>query len=144
MANPLVESRPVWTEFVSAFVLSPGEVTTDEFAHGRHRVGEIISRRAEPLRAEQFVHRGREHRRHEAAARVDPFRITAFDDAVADETRSRRAERDELMRIHGQVRRGGGRLTSIIASRHCMSRVEILGRRGHLVTGMWVRGTRRG
>ena len=45
---------------------------------------------------------------------------------------------------HGQVRRGGGLLTSIIASRHCMSRVGILGRRGHLVTGMWVRGTRRG
>src|SRR5215510_7297571 len=91
LAHPFKKRRPVGGHIVAAVVLAPGQFTADELPDGRHGVGEVVAGRAQAFLAEQLVHRRSEHACHEAPARVDPFRVTFFYDAVADEAGSRRA-----------------------------------------------------
>ena len=84
-AGPFEEGGEVGDVGVAAVVLPPGQLAADQGIDRRHLVGQVISRRAEVLLAQQPIGRTGQHGRHEAAARIDPVRIPR-EDAVADET----------------------------------------------------------
>ena len=82
----------------------------------------VVVRGAEVLRAEQTKHAARGDGRHVAALMIEPSRVSLFGNAVADKNGSRRAQRDELVRVHRNVARipaaegcGGGAVLQEIA-----------------------------
>ena len=72
----------------------------------RHLLLHVVVRHAERLRAEQAEHRLRGDRGHVAALLIEPLGIAAFGNAVADERQPRRAEREQLVRVDGNVAGG--------------------------------------
>ena len=71
--------------------------------HGRHLGGAIVIFLADVARAEQTEDRAGRDGGHVAALLVEPVGVALFRDAVADEGRPRRAERDELVRIDRKI-----------------------------------------
>ncbi len=69
----------------------------------RHLLGLVVVATSEVLRAEQPEHAARRHRGHVAPLLVEPLRVALLRHAVADEGRARRAQRDQLVRVHRQV-----------------------------------------
>src|SRR6266568_8280384 len=100
--RPFEERRPVGPGSVAAAVLSPSEFTIGQSGFHRRKF-----RRAQIFFAEQPEHWPGSNGSHETAALVNPFsfRSRPFRRAVTDERRSRRAQGDQLMRVHRQVSR---------------------------------------
>src|SRR5206468_2073525 len=86
LAGPLDEVFHVRAIFVSAVVLAPSEFAVEEAGvHGRHFRRAIIFFLADVARAEETEHGTGGDGRHIAALLVEPIRVTARRDAVADE-----------------------------------------------------------
>ena len=66
-------------------------------------VGAVVVVHAEVLRAEQPEDRSGGDGGHVAALLVEPLGVALLRDAVADERRARRAQRDQLVRVHRHV-----------------------------------------
>ena len=87
-----------------AVVLAPRQLAFEQARVGRgHLRHAIILGHTDIPRAEQAENRTRRHRSHVAALLVEPVRVALLRDAVADERRPRRAERDQLVRVDRDV-----------------------------------------
>ena len=107
LVGPGDEVLPIRTIGVAAVVLTPGELTIEQAdVHGRHLLGLVVVRHTKTLRAEQAEDRLRRDGCHIAALVIEPLRIAALRDAVADERQPRRAQRDQFMGIDGDVAGG--------------------------------------
>ena len=102
--GPLEIVLPVRRVRVTAVVLPPRELAVEQpDVHRRHLRRPPVVRHAEILRAEQAEHRLRRDGRHEAALMIEPLRVALLRNAVAHERQPRRAERDQLVRIDGEL-----------------------------------------
>ena len=89
---------------MAAVVLPPCELSVEKAdIDRRHLLLHVVVGRAKVLRAEQPECRARRDRGHEAALLIEPFRVALLGHAVADERRTRRAQRQQLMRIDRQI-----------------------------------------
>ena len=105
--RPLDEVLHVRAVLVSTVMLSPRQLTIKKTdVDSRHLRHAIVVRVAKVLDAEQAEDGPGCDRCHIAALVIEPVRVTLLRDAVADEHPSRCDERNELMRIDGDVIRG--------------------------------------
>ena len=89
---------------MAAVVLPPCELSVEKAdVDRRHLLFHVVVGRAKVLRAEEAECRSGRDRGHEAALLIEPFRVALLGHAVADERRTRRAQRDQLMRIDRQI-----------------------------------------
>ena len=104
--RPGNEEAHVRAVFVPAVVLAPGQLAVEEArVVRRHLRHAIVLGHAQVAGAEQPEHRAGRHRGHEAALLIQPVRVALLRHAVADEGGTRRAQRDELVRVDRDVAR---------------------------------------
>ena len=131
--GPRDEVLPVGAVGVPAVVLPPGELPVEQpDVHGRHLRRVVVLGHAQIPGAQQPEHRPGGHGCHEAPLVIEPVRVALLGHAVADERGPRRAERDQLVGVHGQV--GGlhaaeGRLGRAVLQKVSRHPVILAGRR---------------
>src|SRR3954471_23016852 len=97
LVGPGDEVLPVGAVGVAAVVLTPGELAVQQAAvDRRHLLLRVVVGDAQGLGAEKTEDRLRRDSGHVAALLIEPFRIAAFGDTVADERQPRGAEREQF------------------------------------------------
>src|SRR5215203_4574652 len=106
IVRPREEVLPVRRVGVAAVVLPPRQLAVEQpDVHRGHALLHVVVGDAEGLRTEQAERRLRRDGGHVAPLLVEPLRIALLGNAVADEGETRCAERDELVRVDGNVAR---------------------------------------
>src|ERR1019366_6371300 len=102
--GPRDEVFPVGAVGVSAVMPAPGELAVEQ-AHidGRHFLGAIVVRGHQVFGAQEPEYRPGGDGGHVAALVVEPLGVALLRHAVANEGGARRAQRDQLVSVHGQV-----------------------------------------
>src|SRR5690242_18690168 len=96
--------RHVRAIFMAAVVLPPRELSVNQpDIDAGHDRGVIVVTLAEIASAEQTEHRPGGDRRHVAALVIEPVRIALLGNPVADEYPPWSDQRDQFVRIDGQV-----------------------------------------
>src|SRR5690606_28507202 len=91
---------------MTTIVLTPGELAVQESNVDRwHFFRFVIVGYTEVARAEQFIHGACGNRGHVTAMVIQPVCIARFWNAVADERKTWRTQRDKMMRINRQLAR---------------------------------------
>ena len=104
LVGPGNEVLPIRAVGVPAVMLTPGQLAIEQ-AHvdRRHLLVVIVVRGPQVFRAQEPEYRPGGDGGHVAALLVQPLRVALLRHAVADEGQARRAQGDQLMRIHGYV-----------------------------------------
>lgn len=101
---PCDEVLHVWCVRVSAVVLPPSELSIQQaVVYRRKRYVMIIVGKPRTLGPEKLEHGLGRNRGHKAALLVQPVSIATLWNAIADEREARCAERNQVMRVHGQI-----------------------------------------
>ena len=104
---PRNEILPVRSVRVPAVMLTPRQLAVEQSGvHRRHLLGHVVVGNAEPLRTEQAEHGLRRDCGHVAALLIQPFGVTPFGHAVADESGARGAQGEKLVRIDRNIASG--------------------------------------
>ena len=82
------------------------------FVDGRHLFAHVVVASAKVSCSQQSENRLSGDRRHEATLMIEPLRIAFFGHSVADEGEARRAERQQIVSIDGEIAR-------VLASKGC-------------------------
>src|SRR5437667_7448424 len=118
---------PIRSVGVTSIMLPPCELAFEKSSiDRRHFRGVIVVGDSEVLRAEQTEHGPSSDGCHVAALMVQPFRITFLRDAIADESQSRCAQRNQLIGVNRQI-------TGILAPKRSLSRTILEEISGHPV-----------
>jgi hypothetical protein len=102
LIRPRDEVFPIRAIGMSAIMLAPGELAIQQTHIDRwHLRGAIVVGNSKILRTQQPEYRPGCDRSHKAALLIQPFCIAFLGHAITDERRPRRAQCDQLMRVHG-------------------------------------------
>src|SRR5262245_24647965 len=85
-------------------MLPPGELSVEHAdVDGRHLLGFVVIRRSQILRTQKFENGSGGDRGHVAALVIEPSGVAFFRHAITNEGGTRRAQRDQLMSVNGNI-----------------------------------------